>query len=173
MFAEDDDEKPITSDDAVAEEDDQETNFKEHSGHNWVEKFMKNENYGIVDNESGGDCLFATIRDAYSGIGKTVTVEDLRTIASNAATEEVFSNFKEQYDMYDTEVKTLSTELSKLQNANKVLKKQYNQTKDRDEKKKLVDQSKPIITKFKQAKKEKKQHRNYYMNIAGCEELTH
>ena len=156
MFAEDDDEKPIISDAVVTEEDEQETNFKEHSGHNWVERFMKNENYGIIDNEGGGDCLFATIRDAYSSIGKTVTVGDLRSIASNAATEEVFKNFKEQYDMYDTEVKTLSTELARLQNANKVLKKQYNQTKDRDEKKKLVDQSKPIITKFKQAKKEKK-----------------
>ena len=156
LFAEDDDEKPIISDAVVTEEDEQETNFKEHSGHNWVERFMKNENYGIIDNEGGGDCLFATIRDAYSSIGKTVTVGDLRSIASNAATEEVFKNFKEQYDMYDTEVKTLSTELARLQNANKVLKKQYNQTKDRDEKKKLVDQSKPIITKFKQAKKEKK-----------------
>ena len=135
---------------------DQETNFKEHSGHNWVEKFMKNENYGIIDNESGGDCLFATIRDAYSGIGKTVTVKDLRSIASNAATEEVFHNFKEQYDMYDTEVKTLSTELAKLQNVNKALKQRYSQTKDRDEKKKLVEQSKPIIAKFRQAKKEKK-----------------
>ena len=156
LFAEDDDEKPIISNDMVTEEDKQETNFKEHSGHNWVERFMKNENYGIIDNEGGGDCLFSTIRDAYSSIGKTVTVGDLRSIASNAATEEVFKNFKEQYDMYDTEVKTLSTELARLQNANKVLKKQYNQTKDRDEKKKLVDQSKPIITKFKQAKKEKK-----------------
>ena len=156
LFEEDDDEKPIISDDVVAEENDQETNFKEHSGHNWVEKFMKNENYGIVDNEGSGDCLFATIRDAYSGIGKTVTVEDLRSIASNAATEEVFKNFKEQYDMYDTEVKTLSTKLAKLQNSNKILKQRYSQTKDRDEKKKLVDQSKPIIGKFRQAKKEKK-----------------
>ena len=124
LFAEDDDEKPIISDEVVSEEVDQETNFKEHSGHNWVEKFMKNENYGIVDNESGGDCLFATIRDAYSGIGKTVTVEALRSIASNAATEEVFRNFKEQYDMYDTEVKTLSTELAKLQTTNRELKQQ-------------------------------------------------
>jgi len=156
LFAEDDDDKPIFSDDVVAEEINQETNFKEHAGHNWVEKFMKNENYGIVDNESGGDCLFATIRDAYSSIGKTVTVEDLRSIASNAATEEVFHNFKEQYDMYDTEVKNLSMELANLQKSNKILKQRYGQTKDRDEKKKLVDQSKPIIAKFKQAKKEKK-----------------
>jgi len=156
LFAEDDDDKPIISDDVVAEEVKQEANFKEHAGHNWLEKFMRNENYSIVDNESGGDCLFATIRDAYSGVGKTVSVADLRKIASDSATDEVFHNFKEQYDMYDTEVKNLSIQLAELQNTNQELKQQYKQTKDRDTRKKLVDQSKPIIAKFKQAKKEKK-----------------
>ena len=156
LFAEDDDDKPVISDDVAAEEVKQEENFKEHAGHNWLEKFMRNENYSIVDNESGGDCLFATIRDAYSGVGKTVSVADLRKIASDSATDEVFHNFKEQYDMYDTEVKNLSIQLAELQNTNQELKQQYKQTKDRDTRKKLVDQSKPIIAKFKQAKKEKK-----------------
>uniref|UniRef100_A0A6C0C5K9 NADAR domain-containing protein n=1 Tax=viral metagenome TaxID=1070528 RepID=A0A6C0C5K9_9ZZZZ len=150
LFEEDDDDKPVMSDDV------EETGFKEHSGHTWVEKFMKDDNYGIVDNEAGGDCLFATIRDAYSSIGKSVTVDVLRKIASDAATETVFLNFKEQYDMYDNEVKNLSSELSKLQQTNKEFKQKYSETKDRDLKKNLVEQSKPIITRFKQAKKEKK-----------------
>ena len=58
---------------------------KKH-GHNWIQKYMKNTHYGIIDNEGRGDCLFATIRDAYSGVGKKVSVEQLRKIASDAAT---------------------------------------------------------------------------------------
>ena len=156
IFEEDDDEKPIISDEVAAEEIDQENKFKEHAGHNWLEKYMKNENYGIIDNEAGGDCLFATIRDAYSGIGKNIDVADLRNIASDAATETTFQNFKEQYDMYATEVTTLGAQLSILQTQNKALKQQYRQTKDRDAKAQLVAKSKPLIAKFKQAKKEKK-----------------
>jgi len=149
IFEEDDDEKPELQTDV--EED-----FEEKEGHNWLEKFMKSESYGIVDNEGKGDCLFATIRDAYEGAGKKVTVNDLRKIVSDAATETVFQNFKEQYDMYAKEVTLVTAEMIKLKNTNDTLKTKYKNTKDRDERKKLVDQTTPIIAKFKQAKKEKK-----------------
>jgi predicted NAD-dependent protein-ADP-ribosyltransferase YbiA (DUF1768 family) len=156
LFDEDDDEKPAMSDDILEEENKLGLAFKVHSGHNWVEKFMKNENYGIKDNEANGDCLFAALRDAYAGVGKKVSVDQLRTIVSNAATDEVFRNFKEQYDMYDKEVKTLSEELSKLQKENNALKQSYTETNDRDEMKRLVAKTKPIAAKFKQSKREKK-----------------
>ena len=43
-------------------------------------KIYENSLYGIIDNEGGGDCLFATIRDGLSGIDINTTVEKLRNI---------------------------------------------------------------------------------------------
>ena len=156
LFEEDDDERPVIKEEIIAEEAQQEENFKEHRGHNWIEKFMRNENYAIIDNEGKGDCLFATIRDSYSGIGKQISVEQLRKIASDAATPKVFADFKEQYDMYARMVQQLGARLTELQGENRRFKKQYQETKDRDAKVQIIAKSKPVVKEFKRARKEKK-----------------
>ena len=65
---------------------------------NWVQKFMENKNYDIIDNEGGGDCLFATIRDAFSSIAQQTSVDKLRKRLSDEATEELFLNYRKNYD---------------------------------------------------------------------------
>ena len=65
---------------------------------NWVQKFMENKNYDIIDNEGGGDCLFATIRDAFSSIAQQTSVDKLRKRLSEEANEALFLNYRKNYD---------------------------------------------------------------------------
>ena len=87
----------------------------------WIEEFMTNNNYKLIDNEAGGDCLFAVIRDGLEKINKKVSVKELRMRLSQEATEEVFLNYKEQYDMFLKTYAILNTELKKIVDKNKEL----------------------------------------------------
>jgi hypothetical protein len=89
---------------------------KYHQGENdtWIQVFTKNKNYTILDNEGGGDCLFATIRDAFEHIGQETKVMKLRNKLSEQVNEDVFKRYKEQYDMYNQAIYNTTTESIKL-----------------------------------------------------------
>jgi predicted NAD-dependent protein-ADP-ribosyltransferase YbiA (DUF1768 family) len=129
--------------------------YKPLESDTWIQKYMKNSNYSLLDNEGGGDCLFAVIRDAYKGMGKETSVEELRKIVSDAAGEKVFSDFKEHYDMYNNEIEKLTTEQIKIRDELKVLKVQFETESSRDLKKEISKQVKTMKERFTQLEKEK------------------
>ena len=85
---------------------------KYHSSDNdiWVQTFMKNKNYGLIDNEGAGDCLFATIRDAFQSIGQDTTVGKLRDKLSKEVKQVNFDEYKTRYDMYAKELADTKTQ---------------------------------------------------------------
>ena len=80
----------------------------------WIQKFMKNKNYGLLDNEGRGDCLFATIRDAFQSIGQDTTVSRLRDKISREAKQGNFDEYKIRYDMYAKELADTKAQSIKL-----------------------------------------------------------
>ena len=48
------------------------------SGSPWISKLMSSHDYALMDNEGGGDCLFAVIRDGLGKIGRVLTVAEIR-----------------------------------------------------------------------------------------------
>jgi predicted NAD-dependent protein-ADP-ribosyltransferase YbiA (DUF1768 family) len=122
----------------------------------WIETFMENNNYSIKDNEGGGDCLFATIRDAFAQIGQVTTVQKIREKLAKEATEQVFLGYKEQYDNIKTILLKDTQDIKNLENEYNNFKTKYQNTLDRNEKKQLTESAKKISDQREMILREKK-----------------
>jgi predicted NAD-dependent protein-ADP-ribosyltransferase YbiA (DUF1768 family) len=79
-------------------------NFKKTSDSNWVEIYMKNNNYGIERNEGNGDCFFHVLVSAFKSINeKNTSVESLRLKLAKNTTQTQFDNYKKLFDEISTE----------------------------------------------------------------------
>jgi len=128
--------------------------YHESNNDTWIKKFMKNTNYDIIDNEGKGDCLFATIRDAFVQLGQETTVNKLRAKLSGEVDENVFQRYKEQYDMFSDAIKNTTTESIKLKNAYDNLKIKIKETIDREQQKLITFEAKKIKDKYEDLKRE-------------------
>jgi predicted NAD-dependent protein-ADP-ribosyltransferase YbiA (DUF1768 family) len=122
----------------------------------WVHKFMKNNNYSIQDNEGGGDCLFATIRDAFSSIAQQTSTTKLRKKLSSEATQQVFEEYKEHYDMYNASIVRDTNKIKELEQEYELIKQRYDSIIDRDEKKAIINQGKEVKAEHDRLVQEKK-----------------
>jgi predicted NAD-dependent protein-ADP-ribosyltransferase YbiA (DUF1768 family) len=130
--------------------------YHETPSDTWVEKFMKNSNYDIIDNEGGGDCLFATIRDAFSSIAQQTSVTKIRKKLASEITEDIFLNYREQFNMYKTAIEKDTTEIKTLENEYITLQKRFVDILDRNEKKLISEQAKKVKAEHEKIAKERK-----------------
>ena len=130
--------------------------YHESPDDNWIEKFMSNKNYSIIDNEGGGDCFFATIRDAFSNISQQTSVNKLRKKLSDQATEDIFLHYKEQYDMYNIAILKDTNDIKQLEADYISIKQKFANVLDRNEQKLLMSHAKEIKTHHDKLVHEKK-----------------
>ena len=121
----------------------------------WIQQFMKNKNYGILDNEGAGDCLFAVIRDGLKTIGKDVTIKEMRKILADNATQEMLEIYTTLYVNAQLEDTELKTEVKELTARNKTLKEKIKTTTDRTVLATIIKQAEDVQKKNKELKKTK------------------
>lgn len=142
-----------SEDDAVKERD----AFKDSKDLPWIQKYMKNNHYKIIDNEGKGDCLFAAIRDGLKMVGVNISVDDMRKILAENVTNDLFLNYKGIYDSAVEEDKIISREIKILTDRHAELKKQMKLEKDRGMQTAIVAQAEEISDRHKTLKQNKAQ----------------
>ena len=129
--------------------------YTKHKNEDWIQTYMQNNNYNIIENEGGGDCLFASIRDGMKRAGVIVTVEELREKLADNATEEVFQGFKNMYGMALDELQNINADIKTREKEFNELMERGKKTKDRDIILALTLQAKEIKEVHSKLKKEK------------------
>lgn len=138
--------------------------FTESSRNEWIEIFMKNNQYGIQDNEGGGDCFFAVIRDAFQEIGKMTTIEKLREILSEEANDEIFQQYRGVYLAMEDGIVENDKEIINIQNMIKEYKRRIRSTSQvltKTEHEDIVQQAKKATKRLENLKKENQENAEF------------
>ena len=117
---------------------------------------MRNKKFGINDVEAQGDCFFAVIREAFKGINKDITVEQIRYEVSRRVTPEIYQGYKQQYDMYSQSINDSNKRMLEIHKKISELKAQNKKEGNPKIKKQIIEESKPLITEFQRVKRERK-----------------
>jgi len=147
---------PLLPEETLKQAKDIREKYHENPKDMWVNKFMKNYNFNIQDNEGGGDCLFATIRDAFASISQQTSVNKIRKKLSEEATQELFDNYKELYDINTASIIRDTNKIKELANEYALYKERIHQTIDRNEQKAITMQAKEIKTEHDKLVEEKR-----------------
>ena len=138
-----------------SDKDEEPNEFSEHDGNTWIENFMKDVKYRIIDNEGQGDCFFAVLRDGLKNTEKNTSVDDLRMMLSQEVSDEIFQEYRNLYMNFYAEYKRIESEMRKIKSTLNTLKKRNDNAKSRDESKTLLDQAKEFTNKYKNMSDEK------------------
>lgn len=146
------------------------SSFVESTRNEWIATFMENNEYKIQDNEGGGDCLFAVVRDAFEQIGKRTTVEKLRNLVAEYADDELFQQYRDVYLSMENSIVENNKEIEASEKIIKQLKITIKKKMDELTKKEhtdLIEQAKKNEDKIKKIKQENIENQEFLRSNFG------
>lgn len=139
--------------------------FIENDENVWIENHFKNNNYNIIDNEGGGDCFFAVIRDAFKGINIDIPVEQQRKMFSDKINDDLFKTYKELYDGFFSNIKNNQEEQDILLSKRKLIKNEYDNNVNLARREKDRNRQLELREKLKNLKKDYNDNKELILNL--------
>jgi predicted NAD-dependent protein-ADP-ribosyltransferase YbiA (DUF1768 family) len=130
--------------------------YTKSSKNNWIEDYMKNNNYDIVETESNGDCFFAVIRESFKQNGQITTVQKLREILAAELTDSVFMEHMNLYKGFQNELDEIERELDSMKSTNSLYKSRAKKNENKQVRDTIMEEAKKLKEQYKQKSVEKK-----------------
>tara|TARA_R110001592_G_scaffold63219_6_gene193521 strand:+ start:2738 stop:4675 length:1938 start_codon:yes stop_codon:yes gene_type:complete len=151
----DDDEKEISNPNIITEQNsatakEESKDYVETENDNWMQKHMKNSNYDIIENEGGGDCLFASIRDGLRYVNIDKSVSEMRKMLSEEATEEILQTYSELYNFALIENDSITSDIKRMVSEFKTLKKKIPDETEKTRQSKMISEAEKISKSHKE-----------------------
>ena len=123
----------------------------------WIQNFMNNDNnYNIIDTKYDGNCFFSTLKIALDEHDQDISIDDMRQILVNNATEELFENYKTIYVNYKERENAITREIKNITKRHNGLSDTIKKTKDRNLQLSYVEQSEEMQKTSVSLKEERK-----------------
>ncbi len=120
----------------------------------WIQTFMKDTRFDIVDTVGDGNCMFSTIEKGLASVDKFVSISEMRDILVSNVTPEIFNNYKMLYEDSEKEYKKVLDETKSLKKTFDDLGLKIKNAKDRTEKMEMVKEAETILIKHTKQKRE-------------------
>tara|TARA_B100000900_G_C20584870_1_gene719111 strand:- start:161 stop:2224 length:2064 start_codon:yes stop_codon:yes gene_type:complete len=155
--------KPIILKEQTKEESDFEIqNFKSNDSDKWINKFLKSHKYSIIDNEGGGDCFYAVLRDALKTLNlekySTISVKNIRKKLADDLDETQYNTYKEFYDFYKGGLKKTQEKITELKKIHKRFKVMIGGTSNTNDKSVMLKEAKSNLQKVVDSNEESKEY---------------
>lgn len=160
--------------DEETEQESSEIKKKFADSHNktWIQKFFRNDHYSIIDNEGGGDCFFAVIRDAFSQIGYGITVQKMRDILASEVTDEIFQQYKSLYLGYENEYTKNEKQMNDITAILRILEKRAKSTDNKQTKAEIVADAKKQQSIYAKMKNENAENRKLLEDVKFMKDIV-
>ena len=140
----------------------------------WVCRFLENRNFEINDVESDGSCLFYVIRDGMNSVGRKITVEKIRKLLANEATEELFDTYRTMFRQNKSILDNLKLDIEKVKKEYDENKSEFEKTMNREKKlqfKNLAKEKNKVYENLMKQRSEQMAYNNEFKIMDGVESL--
>ena len=97
-------------------------NYVKMEKDSWIKFWKKNNNFNIIDEGAGGDCLFLTIESAYKSLNIDMSVKKQRDLVSKNINDGQFKTYFELYTNFSNEIVQNGKKIKILEHSNDKMK---------------------------------------------------